>query len=405
MVSVKKLKKAVYLATLVVSVVFVYYALFTQHNGGKITSNDNQAHRHRSCHMKSLGGWIPIDSSKSGNHSSSDTKKAESSPVIHQETETLTRLGSALSFEVDACPTRSLMLGNWQNQTPQHNNCPTLFLVGARKGGTTSLYHYVDQHPDFEGIRLNNQPMDGETFYFTHHLGRWNKYISQFPENCMSGESTVDNMVHCEVPRKLFRACGLQAKVVMLLRNPIERFVSNFLMRVRLGTYAWLPTSMKTNISSEAMSELQIAVNTLANTTQNYYCATLSPKDWRKYRCRFAPAVNMVYEGMYYIFVMNYLCNIPAENILIVNSEEFFSNPSRILSQIFIFLGLERLNGQQLDSITSAVFNKRQDIILPHQVLSVAVKNQLNYYAYRPFNAALFKLLQWNEDVMRSLGW
>ena len=340
--------------------------------------------------------------SKSDNHSSSfstDTKEAKSSPISHQGTVTLSRLGSALGFDVDACPSGSLMLGNWQNRTPHHNNCPTLFIVGARKGGTTSLYHYMDKHPNFEGIRLNNQPMDGETFYFTHHsVRRWSRYVSQFPENCMSGESSVDNMVSCEVPRRIFRACGLQAKVVMLLRNPIERFVSNFLMRARLGTYAWHPTSMNTNISSEVMSELQIAVKILANTTQNYSCSTLSPKDWRKYRCRFAPAVNMVYEGMYYIFVMNYLCNFPAENILIVNSEEFFCNPSRILSQIFYFLGLERLDGKQLDNITSVVFNERKNVVLPHQVLSVADKKQLNC-AYRPFNAALFKLLQWDDGV------
>ena len=319
-----------------------------------------------------------------------------------QEIPTLTRLGSYLGFDVNSCPSGSLMLENWRNQTPLHDNCPTLFIVGARKGGTTSLYHYMDKHPKFRGILLKNQPMDGETFYFSRlrqYNSRWNSYTSRFPKGVMSGESSVDNIVSCQVPRRLFKSCGLQAKVVVLLRNPILRFVSNFLMRARLGAYGWHPTSMKTNISIEAMSELQIVMNKLESTSQSCTANdSLSPGDWNKYKCRFRPAKNMVFEGMYYIFMMNYLCNIPAENILIINSEEFFRSPSKILSQVFYFLGLEQLDVQELDNITSVAFNKHENIVLPHQVLSAADKEQLNRI-YRPFNVALFRLLRWDNDV------
>ena len=319
-----------------------------------------------------------------------------------QETPTLTRLGSYLGFDVNSCPSGSLMLENWRNQTPLHDNCPTLFIVGARKGGTTSLYHYMDKHPKFRGILLKNQPMDGETFYFSRlrqYNSRWNSYTSRFPKGVMSGESSVDNIVSCQVPRKLFKSCGLQAKVVVLLRNPILRFVSNFLMRARLGAYGWHPTNMTTNISIEAMSELQIVMNKLKSTSQSCTANdSLSPGDWNKYKCRFRPAKNMVFEGMYYIFMMNYLCNIPAENILIINSEEFFRSPSKILSQVFYFLGLEQLDVQELDNITSVAFNKHENIVLPHQVLSAADKEQLNRI-YRPFNVALFRLLRWDNDV------
>ena len=337
--------------------------------------------------------------SGSGSHSLSLTSTS-SLARARQETPTLTRLGSYLSFDVNSCPSGSPMLENWRNQTPLHDNCPTLFIVGARKGGTTSLYHYMDKHPKFKGILLKNQPMDGETFYFSAQYNSfWNSYASQFPKGVMSGESSVDNIVSCQVPRRLFKSCGLQAKVVVLLRNPILRFVSNFLMRARLGAYGWHPTNMKTNISIEAMSELQIVMNKLKSTSQSCTANdSLSPGDWNKYKCRFRPAMNMVFEGMYYIFMMNYLCNFPAENILIINSEEFFRSPSKILSQVLYFLGLEQLDVQELDNITSVVFNKHENIVLPHQVLSAADKEQLNCI-YRPFNAALFRLLGWDNNV------
>ena len=313
---------------------------------------------------------------------------------------TYTRIGSELNFDVRSCPAGSLMLGNWQNSTPLHDDCPTLFIVGARKGGTTSLYHYVDKHPGFQGIKLNNGPMDGETFYFSYLFKKrsWTDYTSQFPKGIMSGEACVDYISSCETPKRLFVSCGIQAKVVVLLRNPISRFVSNFLMRARLGSYWWHPTGMNTNISEEGVSELRhlrekITSNTPKNRSQ--IIPLFSPDDWEKMKCTYPPAANIIFDGLYYVFVMNYLCNFPAENILIINSEEFFSNPPRILSQLFDFLRLQPLRHQQLREITSQVFNKGEGITLPHQILSRADREVLNR-AYLPFNVALFELLRWD---------
>ena len=312
---------------------------------------------------------------------------------------TLTRLGSDLSIDLSSCPSGSIMLQpDWRKRKPLHNNCPTLFIVGVRKGGTTSLYHYMDKHPNFKCLRMSNGPMDGETFYFSRgYGGNWEKYVAKFPRGVVSGESSVDNIVSCKVPERLFESCGMQAKVVMLLRHPIDRLMSNFLMRARLGTYSWHPTSMKTKITDEVNSELGRFSKRIApmihSNVENF---TISPNDWAKILCVFNPATNLVNEGMYYAFVQNYLCNFPAENILFVSSEEFFTNSSRVLNQIFKFLGLEELDEKTLKGITSEVFNRRNQEILPHQVLSAADREKLNRI-YQPFNAALFNLLGWDN--------
>ena len=44
--------------------------------------------------------------------------------------------------------------------------------------------------------------------------------------------------------------------------------------------------------------------------------------------------------------------------ILIVNSEEFFGKSSIILDQVVQFLGLERLEWEEYDEITSEIYNK-----------------------------------------------
>ena len=110
-----------------------------------------------------------------------------------------------------------------------------MFIIGARKGGSTSLYQYLAKHPDFGGVRLNKGPSAGETFYFEARYDHvsWETYISEFPVNKTTGESSVGNLVNCMVPERLYTSCGRTAKVIVLLRNPIERFKSNFRMRVR----------------------------------------------------------------------------------------------------------------------------------------------------------------------------
>ena len=92
------------------------------------------------------------------------------------------RLGSQLDLDyARMCPPDSIMLSSdWRQSVPEHQGCPTLFIVGARKGGSTSLYTYVSQHPEFEGVLLNKGPQAGETFYFTSHWKKWDwaQYMS-----------------------------------------------------------------------------------------------------------------------------------------------------------------------------------------------------------------------------------
>ena len=57
-----------------------------------------------------------------------------------------------------------------RNTSPFFSDCPTLFVVGATKGGTTSMIQYVSKHEDFEAARLNG-PKVGEIFFLQQTLG------------------------------------------------------------------------------------------------------------------------------------------------------------------------------------------------------------------------------------------
>lgn len=313
-------------------------------------------------------------------------------------TRTLTRLGSDLGFDVAAnCPSNSVMALSHANFTPLHLNCPTLFIVGARKGGTSSLYHYLSKHPDFEGTRLDQGPKVGETFYFSSHYNpeSWKRYLSLFPSGgMMTGDASIGNLVHCEVPKRLFESCGKQAKVVMLLRNPINRFVSNFLMRARLNV-------MRIKNTTSISTVLKLQLDTFFHKALGRHIdVTNFAKEWAKLRCLFEPAMNMVFEGIYYVHLLNWLCNFPPENILIVNSEEFYKKPSIILDQVIQFLGLRRLDTETYDWITAHIYNKGSKNIPAQQRISEMDRKKL-LGVYRQFNTALLELLDWKDAQLQ----
>ena len=125
----------------------------------------------------------------------------------------------------------------------------------------------------------------------------WKSYLVMFPRSdsnkrLMTGESTVAYLVECLVPQAIFECCGRQAKIVMLLRNPIDRFVSNFQMRVRLGSI-----EMYMQVADFVQHEILHFTNRVP--------AKLYSQDlhhgWTSIRCKFPSSESMIYEGTYYI--------------------------------------------------------------------------------------------------------
>lgn len=310
-------------------------------------------------------------------------------------TNTYTRLGSELNFNTKTCPPQSLALHNFTGTNkPLQSSCPAVFIIGARKGGTTSLYQYLSHHPNFEGIHLEEGPGAGETYHFSarYTLENWKTYSSRFPKlKVMTGDASVGNLVNCQVPARIIETCGSVSKILVLLRNPIKRYLSNFFMRTNLHTKEYSPN---TALSTIINLEMDSFYNKLLH---NGLDVSLNPDKWEQYRCMYNPSDNMLYEGLYYVHLMNWLCNYPRNNILVMKSEEFYQNTSVIMEQVYNFLGLSPLSKESRKLVTSFIFNKgNKTRLLPHQVLLKNEEKKLRHL-YKPFNEALAHLLQWND--------
>ncbi len=113
---------------------------------------------------------------------------------------------------------------------------PNFFVVGAGKAGTTSLYHYLGTHPQLFMCRIK------EPNYFCKDSKvsasiNWDDYLRLFRgvrDEPAIGECSVLYLSSACAARSI-RAAVPNAKIIVILRNPVDRGYSHFLMGVRQG--------------------------------------------------------------------------------------------------------------------------------------------------------------------------
>jgi hypothetical protein len=108
---------------------------------------------------------------------------------------------------------------------------PTFFIIGAAKCGTTSLHEYLAGHPEVA------MTTDKECMYFTgpDWEGKLRGYRGLFFEDArVRGESSTGYTAwpwYPEVPDRI-RATVPDARMIYLVRDPIERTISHYAQNV-----------------------------------------------------------------------------------------------------------------------------------------------------------------------------
>jgi hypothetical protein len=116
---------------------------------------------------------------------------------------------------------------------------PNFLIVGAAKAGTSSLYHWLGQHPEVF------MPKIKEPTYFVDHyrFSSWDKYLALFQPGRgykAIGEASTGYLSSPESPSWI-REKLEGVKIIILLRNPVERSLSLYGWMVKAG-FEWLPT-------------------------------------------------------------------------------------------------------------------------------------------------------------------
>ncbi|MCX6199784.1 MAG: sulfotransferase [Bacteroidetes bacterium] len=263
--------------------------------------------------------------------------------------------------------------------TASHRMLPSFFIAGVQKGGTTSLCQYAGQHPQII------PPQRKDIYFFNneiHHQKGINWYRAHFPHiaykkiyEVMYGVKAVTfdgtpNYFDTPMAAQRLKKEFPDAKIILLLRNPVERAYSNYRMAVKFGFE---------NLSFE--EALMIEEERLLS------------------QAKFAPALqahNYVYQrlsykkrGVYIDFIKPWK-ELFGKNLLILATENLLLFPQQNMNLVTDFLQLDRFNNYHFE-----LFNKSEN----SNEMPVPVKKMLSNY-YQPFNQQLFNYLKtdyaWN---------
>ncbi|HEY6549575.1 MAG TPA: sulfotransferase domain-containing protein [Solirubrobacterales bacterium] len=232
---------------------------------------------------------------------------------------------------------------------------PTFFIIGAAKAGTTSLHHYLNQHPEIQMSAIKEPnffsgPANGVP-YPVGRVSRLDQYERLFdPAYEVRGEASPGYSTHPRRQGVPQRIKGLlpEAKLVYVVRDPIARAVSQYQMRVGLGGEDRPPNEALTDLSD--------------------------------------PRVSYIPPGLYATQLELYLRHFRQDRILVIDQADLLGNRRPTLQQVFDFLSVD-------DAIDSSGFN---DELMSSQ--------QWRAYSprYRSFRRVVAPALRWLPQNFRQ---
>ncbi len=122
---------------------------------------------------------------------------------------------------------------------------PNFLIIGANKGGTTSLFQYLTEHPDvfkpeikepmfFNYYKEQQEDTNFRTQRVIRSISSYKELFEGSENFKAAGESSTSYLANPWVAEHIYDY-NPEMKLIAILRNPIQRAYSNYLMYVRWG--------------------------------------------------------------------------------------------------------------------------------------------------------------------------
>ena len=197
---------------------------------------------------------------------------------------------------------------------------PNFFIVGAAKSGTTSLYHYLDQHPDIFMSRVKEP----------HYFVDWDKYVKNLEEyealfaawngERAVGEASTGYLYDPSSPARI-KELVPHAKIIILLRNPAEMAFTlwrHMRRQGKRGEHLTFRAALKIEIAR--LSDPKFKAKNQDSWHGNFY-----------YYSR----------ALYFSQVKRFFDTFGNNNVHVIIFEEFAENPMEKCREVFRYLGVD----------------------------------------------------------------
>jgi hypothetical protein len=256
---------------------------------------------------------------------------------------------------------------------PQTGALPDFVVIGAAKSGTTSFYHLLVQHP------LVDRAASKELRFFDHLFDEgveWYRRCFARPRlkdgrRTITGEATPYYLFYPHAPKRMAEVVP-QARLIALLRNPVDRAYSHHHMMVRRG-YETLGFEEAIEAEEERLRDERNKM------LEDEYYVSVEHQHF-----------SYLSRGVYVEQLSPWSEFFRKDQILVLKSEAFFERPAETFRLVFDFLGLPDWEPK--------TWNVRKKGDKYQQKMDPATRERLEEY-FEPHNKRLYDFLG------KDFGW
>jgi tetratricopeptide (TPR) repeat protein len=197
---------------------------------------------------------------------------------------------------------------------------PNFLIVGAAKSGTTSLFEYLNQHPDIflpefkEPQFFVLEDIAGSVYKY---IDNWEAYLQLFDgaDGCKwRGEASVFYLYYYNTAiRNILKYLGKDVKIIIILRNPIERAFSAYNHTLK-------------NNPDENLNSFEMALNA---------------EEERIKKKKISPMLHYKAMGLYAESIAAFKENF--KKVLVLDYKEMIKDPDNLVKKIFDFLEVPQI--------------------------------------------------------------
>ena len=252
------------------------------------------------------------------------------------------------------------------------------FIVGAPKAGTTSLYHYLNEYSEIEMSSIKEPNFfsdkalqDQKLYYQKKRIKTFEEYHALFEKDgtVLRGEASVSYLFYDDVPKSIFKY-NSSAKIIIMLRNPIDRAFSHYMMDYKLGLIKDSFDKIIYNLSQDDKENLFF---------QQY-----------------------IEVGKYAEQIKRYKEVFPKDNIYIVDYDDFKNETSTVVHNITKFLGVVQ-NPNYDFSKKHNIYRTPRNVII-RNIYSFAIIRQFLSRLLSDKYRHLFKNLLFHSDKKAKIS-
>ena len=244
---------------------------------------------------------------------------------------------------------------------------PDFLILGAQKAGTTALYAYLRWHPQITG------PSFKEVSFFDRHFARgemwYRAHLPARPGSRLVGEASPSYLFHPLAPDRV-HALIPNARLIAILRNPIDRALSHYHHEVSLGREQLSFEDAIEREDERLRGEVERMVRDPSYFSYEWWNHT--------YLAR----------GRYAEQLERWFAVCPRDRLLVLFSEELRERPEETYARVLDFLGVTRHELRSYPHIFAQEYG----------AMSPATRTRLEQYFADP-NRRLAELLD------RNLPW